>query len=155
MKGSLSSTCSLNSENPYATITEAAALSKHPESSYVEMKSPARHQHVTHCCSTAAVVTTTSSSPSSSSAPVKNVYDIGNIQHTLTSVTKYQVYQNPLNHIDHRRLKVVKQNFWWMFLWYFIRNPNILLVTVSLFRKSKFSRILTLLSFFFFFCFFC
>ncbi|KAI4830768.1 hypothetical protein KUCAC02_002381, partial [Chaenocephalus aceratus] len=37
MKGSLSSTCSLNSENPYATINDAPGACKHSESSYVEM----------------------------------------------------------------------------------------------------------------------
>lgn len=67
MKGSLSSTCSLNSENPYATINDPPALCKHSESSYVEMKSPVHREHVTHGCS-AAIVTTT---------PAKNVYDMG------------------------------------------------------------------------------
>ncbi|AWP01063.1 putative multiple epidermal growth factor-like domains protein 11, partial [Scophthalmus maximus] len=72
MKGSLSSSCSLNSENPYATISDAPALCKHSESSYVEMKSPARHEHLTHCCS-AAIIT---AAASSSMAPTKNVYDM-------------------------------------------------------------------------------
>lgn len=72
MKGSLSSTCSLNSENPYATINDPPGLCKHSESSYVEMKSPAHHEHMTHCCSAAIVTTTTTTT-----APAKNVYDMG------------------------------------------------------------------------------
>uniref|UniRef100_A0A3B4EZI5 Multiple EGF like domains 11 n=1 Tax=Pundamilia nyererei TaxID=303518 RepID=A0A3B4EZI5_9CICH len=48
VKSSLSSTCSLNSENPYATITDNPSLCKHSESSYVEMKSPAHHEHTAH-----------------------------------------------------------------------------------------------------------
>lgn len=65
-KGSLSSTCSLNSENPYATINDPPAICKHSESSYVEMKSPAHHDHMTPCC------------PSPASAtPSRNVYDMG------------------------------------------------------------------------------
>uniref|UniRef100_A0A3B3WUD0 EGF-like domain-containing protein n=1 Tax=Poecilia mexicana TaxID=48701 RepID=A0A3B3WUD0_9TELE len=55
MKGSLSSTCSLNSENPYATINDQPALCKHAESSYVEMKSPVHHEHATRCCSAAII----------------------------------------------------------------------------------------------------
>lgn len=65
-KGSLSSTCSLNSENPYATINDPPGLSKHPESSYVEMKSPAHRDHVTPCCPAPAGAT-----------PSRNVYDVG------------------------------------------------------------------------------
>ena len=71
MKGSLSSTCSLNSENPYATINDPPALCKHSESSYVEMKSPAHNEHVTHSCSAAIITTTTTN------VPAKNVYDMG------------------------------------------------------------------------------
>ncbi|XP_032366624.1 multiple epidermal growth factor-like domains protein 11, partial [Etheostoma spectabile] len=71
MKGSLSSTCSINSENPYATINDAPAACKHSESSYVEMKSPAHHEHMAHCCSAAIITTTTTTS-----APAKNVYDM-------------------------------------------------------------------------------
>ncbi|CAF88470.1 unnamed protein product, partial [Tetraodon nigroviridis] len=58
-KGSLSSTCSLNSENPYATINDPPALCKHSESSYVEMKSPARHEQLP-----------------TAAAPGRNVYDV-------------------------------------------------------------------------------
>nr|XP_019969151.1 PREDICTED: multiple epidermal growth factor-like domains protein 11 [Paralichthys olivaceus] len=75
MKGSLSSTCSLNSENPYATINDPPALCKHSESSYVEMKSPTRHDHMTRCCSAAIVTTATTTT-----APAKNVYDMGTIE---------------------------------------------------------------------------
>ncbi|CAB1338888.1 unnamed protein product [Coregonus sp. 'balchen'] len=68
MKGSLSSTCSLNSENPYSTINDPLAVAcKHSESSYVEMKSPA-HQEMSYCPS--AVVTTATHTAS------KNVYDV-------------------------------------------------------------------------------
>ncbi|XP_045544826.1 multiple epidermal growth factor-like domains protein 11 [Salmo salar] len=70
MKGSLSSTCSLNSENPYATINDPLAVAvacKHSESSYVEMKSPVHHE-MSYCSS--AIVTTTAS---------KNVYDVGEL----------------------------------------------------------------------------
>lgn len=63
-KGSLSSTCSLNSENPYATINDPPGMSKHSESSYVEMKSPAHRDHVTPCCPAGAT-------------PSRNVYDVG------------------------------------------------------------------------------
>lgn len=70
MKGSLSSTCSLNSENPYATINDQPALCKHAESSYVEMKSPVRHEHATRCC--AAAISSGGGVP-----PARNVYDIG------------------------------------------------------------------------------
>lgn len=77
MKGSLSSTCSLNSENPYATINDPPALAcKHLESSYVEMKSPGHHEHMTHCCSAAAIITTTTTTTASTAA-TKNVYDMG------------------------------------------------------------------------------
>ncbi|PWA23300.1 hypothetical protein CCH79_00018920 [Gambusia affinis] len=69
MKGSLSSTCSLNSENPYATINDQPALCKHAESSYVEMKSPVRHEHATRCC--AAAISSGGGVP-----PARNVYDI-------------------------------------------------------------------------------
>lgn len=72
MKGSLSSTCSLNSENPYATINDPPGLCKHSESSYVEMKSPAHHEHMTQCGSAAIVTTTTTTT-----VPAKNIYDIG------------------------------------------------------------------------------
>lgn len=47
IKGSMcnSSSCSLNSENPYATIRDPPGLScKHTESSYVEMKSPSHRE---------------------------------------------------------------------------------------------------------------
>lgn len=69
MKGSPSSTCSLNSENPYATISDAQAC-KHSESSYVEMKSPGHQERVTHCCpaAAAAIATTTTT---------RNIYDMG------------------------------------------------------------------------------
>ncbi|XP_070985541.1 multiple epidermal growth factor-like domains protein 11 [Oncorhynchus clarkii lewisi] len=70
MKGSLSSTCSLNSENPYATINDPQAVAcKHTESSYVEMKSPVHHD-MSYCSS--AIVTTTTTTHTSS----KNVYDV-------------------------------------------------------------------------------
>lgn len=81
MKGSLSSTCSLNSENPYATINDPPGLCKHSESSYVEMKSPARHEHVSHCCS-AAIIT---SAAATTTAPTKNVYDMGTLAWPLLS----------------------------------------------------------------------
>ncbi|XP_064870671.1 multiple epidermal growth factor-like domains protein 11, partial [Oncorhynchus nerka] len=69
MKGSLSSTCSLNSENPYATINDPLAVAcKHTESSYVEMKSPVHHD-MSYCPS--AIVTTTATHTVS-----KNVYDV-------------------------------------------------------------------------------
>lgn len=39
------SSCSLNSENPYATIRDPPGLAwKHTESSYVEMKSPSHRE---------------------------------------------------------------------------------------------------------------
>lgn len=72
VKSSLSSTCSLNSENPYATITDNPSLCKHSESSYVEMKSPAHHEHTAHCCSAAIISTTTTTT-----VPAKNVYNMG------------------------------------------------------------------------------
>ena len=73
MKGSLSSTCSLNSENPYATINDPQAVAcKHTESSYVEMKSPVHHD-MSYCSS--AIVTTTTATHTSS----KNVYDVGEL----------------------------------------------------------------------------
>lgn len=76
-KGSLSSTCSLNSENPYATINDPPTMSKHSESSYVEMKSPAHHEHMTHCSPT--VIAT----PAATGAtPSKNIYDVGTFQFT-------------------------------------------------------------------------
>lgn len=81
MKGSLSSTCSLNSENPYATINDPPGLCKHSESSYVEMKSPAHHEHVTECCS-AAMVTTTSTS---TTVTAKNIYDMGTFEERRVS----------------------------------------------------------------------
>lgn len=61
-----SSSCSLNSENPYATIRDPPSLAcKHTESSYVEMKSPA-HRDLTFCSSTSTTLTTAS----------RNVYDV-------------------------------------------------------------------------------
>ncbi|MEQ2173411.1 hypothetical protein GOODEAATRI_031928, partial [Goodea atripinnis] len=86
MKGSLSSTCSLNSENPYATINDHPALCKHSESSYVEMKSPVHQEHVTHCCS-AAIISTTSSS----NMPIKNIYDMGTFGGTAHKRPQYKV----------------------------------------------------------------
>lgn len=47
IKGSMcsNSSCSLNSENPYATIRDPPGLAcKHTESSYVEMKSPSHRE---------------------------------------------------------------------------------------------------------------
>ncbi|MEQ2218334.1 hypothetical protein XENOCAPTIV_001753 [Xenoophorus captivus] len=85
MKGSLSSTCSLNSENPYATINDHPALCKHSESSYVEMKSPVHQEHVTHCCS-AAIISTTSSS----NIPIKNIYDMGTFGGTAHKRQQYK-----------------------------------------------------------------
>lgn len=73
MKGTLSSTCSLNSENPYATINDPPALCKHLESSYVEMKAPVHHQHRAHCYSAAVI----STNATTASIPAKNVYDMG------------------------------------------------------------------------------
>lgn len=70
MKGSLSSTCSLSSENPYATINDPPAHCKHSESSYVEMKSPAHREHATLCCSAPIAATATTA---------KNVYDMGEL----------------------------------------------------------------------------
>ncbi|KAK3569974.1 hypothetical protein QTP86_007879 [Hemibagrus guttatus] len=62
-----SSSCSLNSENPYATIRDPPGLTcKHTESSYVEMKSPA-HRDLAFCTSTN---TTTRTSAS------RNIYDM-------------------------------------------------------------------------------
>ncbi|RXM92304.1 Multiple epidermal growth factor-like domains protein 10 [Acipenser ruthenus] len=66
MKGSVcsSSTSSLNSENPYATIKDPPSLTcKHSESSYVEMKSPA-HRDLPYA-----------DMPSSSTTN-KNVYEV-------------------------------------------------------------------------------
>lgn len=81
MKGSLSSTCSLNSENPYATINDPPGLAcKHSESSYVEMKSPAHHEHLTHCCSAAIITTSTTTT-----VPAKNIYDIGMFEESNSS----------------------------------------------------------------------
>ncbi|MEQ2225380.1 hypothetical protein ILYODFUR_016823 [Ilyodon furcidens] len=91
MKGSLSSTCSLNSENPYATINDHPALCKHSESSYVEMKSPVHQEHVTHCCS-AAIISTTSSS----NMPIKNIYDMEPTVSTVPGAALLPGYpQNP------------------------------------------------------------
>lgn len=90
MKGSLSSTCSLNSENPYATINDPPALCKHSESSYVEMKSPAHHEHMTHCCSAAIITTTTTTT-----APAKNVYDMGTFEATNRQTTFLFLTQTP------------------------------------------------------------
>ncbi|TNN35290.1 Multiple epidermal growth factor-like domains protein 10 [Liparis tanakae] len=64
MKGSLSS-CSLSSENPYATISDA----KPSESSYVEMASPAHRDHAARRCSAAIVA-------ANANANAKNVYDM-------------------------------------------------------------------------------
>lgn len=65
-----SSSCSLNSENPYATIRDPPGLTcKHTESSYVEMKSPA-HRDLAFCASTN---TTTRTSAS------RNIYDMGEL----------------------------------------------------------------------------
>lgn len=79
-KGSLSSTCSLNSENPYATINDPPALCKHAESSYVEMKSPARRDHMAPCSPVLAAAATALAAPS------KNVYDVGTFQPTAAPV---------------------------------------------------------------------
>jgi hypothetical protein len=80
MKGSLSSSFSLNSENPYATITDTpgSLAGRHNESSYEEMKSPAHREHVAYRFS-AAVITATASTPPppATSAPARNVYDMG------------------------------------------------------------------------------
>lgn len=82
VKSSMSSTCSLNSENPYATINDPPALAcKHTESSYVEMKSPAHHQHVAHRCA-ATIITT-----SGTNVPAKNVYNVGTFDLNLNSPT--------------------------------------------------------------------
>ncbi|KAJ8248723.1 hypothetical protein GJAV_G00227040 [Gymnothorax javanicus] len=67
MKGSVcsSSTCSLNSENPYATIKDPPGVApKHPEGSYVEMKSPTHHE-LSLCSSSTPTHTAT-----------KNIYDM-------------------------------------------------------------------------------
>jgi len=71
MKGSLSS-CSLNSENPYATISDA----KPSESSYVEMTSPAHRDHMTRCCSAANGANAIGNATAATANP-KNVYDMG------------------------------------------------------------------------------
>ncbi|KAJ7994570.1 hypothetical protein DPEC_G00250840 [Dallia pectoralis] len=93
MKGSLSSTCSLSSENPYATITDPLALAcKHSESSYVEMKSPAHH-HMSHCSS--AIVTTTATR-----AAAKNVYDVEPTVSVLPSSSGSAVPTYPQNPYD-------------------------------------------------------
>ncbi|KAL2093258.1 hypothetical protein ACEWY4_010570 [Coilia grayii] len=59
------SSCSINSENPYATIRDPPSLAacKHTESSYVEMKSPGHHQ-LPFC------------SPSATTTASRNVYDV-------------------------------------------------------------------------------
>ena len=63
------SSCSLNGENPYATIRDPPGLAcKHTESSYVEMKSPGPRQ-MSFCSPSP---TTTSTSTTS-----RNVYDVG------------------------------------------------------------------------------
>ncbi|TNM90593.1 hypothetical protein fugu_002882 [Takifugu bimaculatus] len=81
-KGSLSSTCSLNSENPYATINDPPTMCKHSESSYVEMKSPAHHEHMTHC--SPAVIAT----PAATGAtPSKNIYDVAGQSSLKTRLT--------------------------------------------------------------------
>lgn len=60
------SSCSLNSDNPYATIRDPPGLAcKHTESSYVEMKSPS-HREVPFG-GTATLLGTVS----------RNVYDVG------------------------------------------------------------------------------
>lgn len=60
------SSCSLNSENPYATIRDPPGLAcKHTDSSYVEMKSPS-HREVPFG-GTATLLGTAS----------RNVYDVG------------------------------------------------------------------------------
>ncbi|GAA6087923.1 multiple epidermal growth factor-like domains protein 11 isoform X1 [Tachysurus ichikawai] len=62
-----SSSCSLNSENPYATIRDPPGLAcKHTESSYVEMKSPA-HRDLAFCTSTNTNTRTSAS---------RNIYDM-------------------------------------------------------------------------------
>uniref|UniRef100_A0A3Q4H4Y9 Multiple EGF like domains 11 n=1 Tax=Neolamprologus brichardi TaxID=32507 RepID=A0A3Q4H4Y9_NEOBR len=85
VKSSLSSTCSLNSENPYATITDNPSLCKHSESSYVEMKSPAHHEHATHGCSATIIKPTISIVPASGAAVVpsypQNPYDLPRNSH--------------------------------------------------------------------------
>ncbi|XP_056135389.1 multiple epidermal growth factor-like domains protein 10 [Lampris incognitus] len=85
MKGSLSSTCSLSSENPYATISDPPGpVCKHPESSYVEMKSPAHRDHMTQCRSTAIVNTS-----SSAAVTTKNVYDMEPTVSVLQGLPSY------------------------------------------------------------------
>ncbi|CAG5849666.1 unnamed protein product [Menidia menidia] len=74
LKGSVSS-CSLSSENPYATISEAPAC-KHSESSYVEMTSPARREHLTLCCPAPPHAT------AAAGVHARNVYDIEDLSVT-------------------------------------------------------------------------
>ena len=84
MKSSLSSSLSLNSENPYATITDTpgGSAAKHTESSYEEMKSPAHREHVAYRFSTAVITTAASTPPPPDASAVGeclrlNVYDMG------------------------------------------------------------------------------
>lgn len=88
-KGSLSSTCSLNSENPYATINDPPALCKHSESSYVEMKSPAHHEHMARCSPTVIGTTT-----AACATPSKNIYDVGTLQFTVYFNVHFQYNQS-------------------------------------------------------------
>ena len=74
IKGSMcsNSSCSLNSENPYATIRDPPGLAcKHTESSYVEMKSPS-HRDLPFCGTAAGL-------PSAS----RNIYDVGEYEEPL------------------------------------------------------------------------
>lgn len=82
MKATLSSTCSLNSENPYATINDPPAQCKHLESSYVEMKTPVHQLHRAHCYSAAIISTNTN-------MPAKNVYDVGTSDHHRDSTSDF------------------------------------------------------------------
>ncbi|KAG7283734.1 hypothetical protein CRUP_034358 [Coryphaenoides rupestris] len=68
--------CSLNSENPYATINDGpgGSAGKHTESSYVEMKSPAHRDHGAYRCS--AAIITNAAAATTASTPAKNVYDM-------------------------------------------------------------------------------
>ncbi|KAJ8335555.1 hypothetical protein SKAU_G00388970 [Synaphobranchus kaupii] len=71
------SSCSLSSENPYATIRDPPGVAfRHSESSYMEMKSPARQGAL--CCpaprSASCPASRSSSRPTS--AAIKNVYNM-------------------------------------------------------------------------------
>ncbi|KAG5848565.1 hypothetical protein ANANG_G00099790 [Anguilla anguilla] len=71
------STCSLSSENPYATIKDPPGVAvRHSESSYMEMKSPARREPPCGSAFRSASCPASRASSRPTSAAIKNVYDM-------------------------------------------------------------------------------